>query len=97
MPRSIEELVAQGEGFQPRLGIIKRFTATGRLLDVGASHGTFSYLARESGFEVEAMEMDSASCRFIEGLGIRAVCASTLDAADNLLGSYDVITLFHVI
>lgn len=97
MPRSVEELRAQGEGFKPRLGIINRFAATGRLLDVGASHGTFSYLAQQNGFEVEAVEMDSASCRFIRELGIKAVCASTLDSAENLLGMYDVITLFHVI
>jgi 2-polyprenyl-3-methyl-5-hydroxy-6-metoxy-1,4-benzoquinol methylase len=97
VPGSIDELRAQGQGFKPRLSVIQRFTTTGKLLDVGASHGTFVYLAQQNGYEVEAVEMDPASCRYMQNMGIRAICATTLESAESMLGVYDVITLYHVI
>ncbi len=67
-----------------------------RLLEIGPSFGKFAALAKQSGFEVEAIEMDPDCCRFLEQVvGIQAHLARDVGPALGKLGQFDVIALWH--
>lgn len=87
--------VASAEAY--KLEIVGRFRASGRLLEIGPATGAFAYLAKQHGFEVDAIEMDAACCVFLESLGIRAVRSGDPAEALRDLPDYDVITLWHVL
>lgn len=97
LPGSSMELEAGAEATRPRLSFVQRFVAAGKLLEVGPGYGPFAYMAQRNGFQVEAIEMDPVCCQFMEKLGIRAICASSFDSVESLLGTYDVIALWHSI
>jgi len=81
-----------------KIEIVQRFCRQGRLLEIGPSHGSFSYLAKQAGFQVEAIEMDPACCLFLNDVvGVHAIQSN--DPAQGLLqvGPCDVIALWHVI
>lgn len=90
------ELAARHERFKVEL--IKRYIPHGRLLEIGPSRGDFLFHARKAGFDVEGIEMDEKCCSFIEHtLNIPVTNSSDTLSALNKAGSYDVITLWHVI
>ncbi len=79
-----------------KLEIVRPHAPGGRLIDVGPSYGGFPYLARESGYDVAAIEMDPDCCAFIEGeLGIEVHQSATPEGPLRSLGQADVITLWH--
>lgn len=81
-----------------KIEIVQRFSGKGRLLEIGPSYGSFTYLAQKAGFEVEAIEMNARCCQFLNDVvGVRAI--NTNDPIDALqrLEPYDVIALWHVI
>lgn len=81
-----------------KIDLIKDFVSEGRLLEIGPSYGSFTYLAKEAGFEVEAIEMSKKCCKFLEDVvGVRAINSSAPESALQELGPYDVIALWHVI
>ena len=81
-----------------KIDIVRRHKTSGRLLEIGASRGVFALLAKEAGFAVEVIEMDSRCCAFInEQLGISAVAGDDPVALLQDRTSYDVIALWHVI
>jgi SAM-dependent methyltransferase len=69
------------------------------MLEIGPSAGVFCYLAKESGFDVEAIEVDADCVRFLrEELGIPTIQSN--DPASVLKNgerSYDAICLWHSI
>ena len=81
-----------------KIEIVKRYINNGRLLEIGPSYGSFPYLAKEAGFEVEAIEMSALCCKFLnEVVGVRAINSDDPVHAMQYLESYDAITLWHVI
>jgi len=81
-----------------KIEIVKRFAGGGRLLEIGPAYGTFGWLAKQAGFEVEAIEMEAACCRFLtEKLRVKAIHDSDIVHALEACPSYDVIALWHVI
>lgn len=79
-----------------RADAVQRHVAAGRLLDVGCSTGEFLTAAAARGFEVEGLEPDpgtSAQARD-RGLNVRT---ATLEDAGYQPGSFDAVTLWHVI
>lgn len=69
-----------------------------RLLEIGPSFGKFAALARQGGYEVEAIEMDPGCCRYLEQVvGIRAHLAQDVRTVLGGLGRFDVIALWHSI
>jgi SAM-dependent methyltransferase len=55
-------------------------------------------LAKNSGFEVEAIEMDSGCCEFLsDELGIRAYHSASVVETMRSLGRYDVVAFWHSI
>ena len=81
-----------------KIEIIQRYVKEGRLLEIGPSMGSFIYLAKKSGFEAEAIEMDAKCSKFLnEVAGIPTVNSSDTCGALKTLKPYDVIAMWHVI
>jgi 2-polyprenyl-3-methyl-5-hydroxy-6-metoxy-1,4-benzoquinol methylase len=83
--------------YRYRLGIVRKFKTSGSLLEIGPSKGMFSWLAKLSGFDVSAIEMDADCVNFLRNqLQIPTVHS---DHPENVLGGdekqYDIICLWH--
>ncbi len=98
IPSSISEIAKAAEFERYKIDIVKQFASGGRLLEIGPAYGTFIYLAKEAGFDAEAIEMDSNCCRFLQGvIGVKAICSNDPIEALKKLDDYNVIALWHVI
>ncbi len=98
LPASMQQFEVGAEPERYKIELVQKFVSDGRLLEIGPSNGNFALLAKNSGFEVEALEMDERCCQFLnEFVGIKAICSC--DPAAALVSSrpYDVIVLWHVI
>jgi 2-polyprenyl-3-methyl-5-hydroxy-6-metoxy-1,4-benzoquinol methylase len=98
IPSSEDDLATLAENERYKIDIVQRYVSAGRLLEIGPAFGTFAYLAKRAGYEVEVIEMDDRCCRFMGStLGIRVHqgerCGEFL--ADSI--PFDVIALWHVI
>ncbi len=97
-PTTIEQLAVMAEGERYKLDIVQKYVRDGRLLEIGPAHGCFAYSAKKAGFEVEAVEMDSDCCVFLqEKVGIKVINEADTIAAVRDLENYDVIVLWHVV
>ena len=97
-PKSPEDLETGSEPERYKIKIIQRFSARGRLLEIGPSHGSFTYLAKKAGYEVEAIEMNARCCQFLnEVVGVNAIHSNDPIEALRHAEPYDVIALWHVI
>lgn len=95
-PTSKEELIECLERVEFRLDIVRQFKTAGRLLEIGPSFGAFALLAKNAGFHVDAIEMDSACCEFLSAeLGILAYNSASVVETLRSLGLYDVITFWQ--
>ena len=98
IPDSLAKLQAGAEGERYKIDIVQSFASKGRLLEIGPAYGSFTYLSKQAGFEVEVIEMDSECCRFLENVvGVKAIHSNDPSEALKTLHGYDVITLWHVI
>ncbi len=98
IPQSLQQLEAGAKGERYKIEIVKRFAASGRLLEIGPAYGSFAFLAKQEGFVVEAIELDADCCRFLEHVvGVKAINSADPSEALMRAESYDVITLWHVI
>jgi 2-polyprenyl-3-methyl-5-hydroxy-6-metoxy-1,4-benzoquinol methylase len=98
IPSSLEQLTAGAGQERYKIRLVKRFVPSGRLLEVGPGNGGFANIAKQEGFEVEAIEMDPGCCRFLEEVvGIRVTNASDVPRALLSLAPFEVIALWHVI
>src|SRR3989338_51129 len=98
VPESSAYLEAGSEPERYKIEIFQRFSGKGRLLEIGPSYGSFTYLAKKAGFEVEAIEMNARCCRFLNDVvGARAINSNDPINAQQHLEPYDVIALWHVI
>ncbi len=87
-------LRSQAERYKLRL--LLRVARGGRLLEIGPGAGGFLELAQSAGFEVEAIEQDGETCRYLERtLGARTYCTSDPASAVREAGPYAVIALWH--
>lgn len=72
------------------------FVAGGRLLDIGCGNGRFLRTMRDLGWEVQGVETNTQSAEFCRGTQL-AVHNGDLASAKYPSGSFDVVTLRHVI
>jgi hypothetical protein len=91
------ERVADRTRYQ--IDMVRRYVSGGRLLEIGPGVGCFAWLARQAGFEVEAIEQDAGCCAYLTGqLGVAAVRS---DAPAEVLAErprrYDAVVLWHVL
>ncbi len=95
---SIQELDSRAKEELYKLEILQKYISRGRLLEIGPSFGAFAYLAKQAGFEVEAIEMDANCCRYLtEVVGIKAIHDNNIILAIRKLESYDAIVFWHAI
>lgn len=98
IPETVDFLEANSAHEQYKIEIIQRYVKQGRLLEIGPSMGCFTYLAKQSGFEAEAIEMDAKCSKFLNLVaGIPTVNSSDTCAALKTLKPFDVIAMWHVI
>ncbi len=98
IPKSAEDLDAASKTEKYKIEIVQRFSEKGTLLEIGPSYGSFTYLAKKAGFEVDAIEMNTRCCQFLNE--VVGVDASNSDNPIEILQHkepYDVIALWHVI
>jgi 2-polyprenyl-3-methyl-5-hydroxy-6-metoxy-1,4-benzoquinol methylase len=98
IPASIDDLAKAADSERYKIEIVRQFVSEGKLLEIGPAYGSFLYLAKQAGFEVDAIEMDSNCCKFIsETIGANAIQNDDPSEALKITGSYNVIALWHVI
>jgi SAM-dependent methyltransferase len=98
IPETVDFLEANSAPEQYKIEIIQRYVKQGRLLEIGPSMGCFTYLAKQSGFEAEAIEMDAKCSKFLNLVaGIPTVNSSDTCGALKTLKPFDVIAMWHVI
>lgn len=98
VPDTTSALDVGADNERYKIEIIQRYIKKGRLLEIGPSLGYFAYLAKKSGFEVEAIEMDARCSKFLnEVAGIPTVNSNDTCGALKSLKPFDVIALWHVI
>jgi 2-polyprenyl-3-methyl-5-hydroxy-6-metoxy-1,4-benzoquinol methylase len=84
--------------YLPALQELKRLSpAGGRLLDVGCSIGQFLDLARDQGWEVEGVELNSDAARLAQNEKGLTVYNQTLEEVGYPDGSFDIVTLWGVL
>lgn len=81
-----------------RVALLRRFTSAGQaLLDVGSGSGEFAYMAALAGFDAHGLEPHAGYSAYTrETFGIDVITAP-LERAEIAAGSYDVITINHVL
>jgi 2-polyprenyl-3-methyl-5-hydroxy-6-metoxy-1,4-benzoquinol methylase len=98
VPSSINELAKAAEFERYKIDIVNQFASRGRLLEIGPACGSFIYLAKQAGFDAEAIEMDANCCTFIrEVIGAKVIQSNDPSDALKSLENYHVIALWHVI
>jgi 2-polyprenyl-3-methyl-5-hydroxy-6-metoxy-1,4-benzoquinol methylase len=98
LPATAEDIRRGAVHERYKIDLVRRYTDGGRLLEIGPSWGAFCLLAREAGFQVEAIEMDARCCEFLERqVGVRAIRSADEAAAIQQAEVPDVVALWHVI
>jgi SAM-dependent methyltransferase len=98
VPSNLEQLSAKAAPERYKIDLVRRFVPGGRLLEVGPAYGTFAHLARETGFDVTAVERDARCCRFLRDVvGVRTIRSDDVAPAVEKEPPYDVIAMWHVL
>jgi 2-polyprenyl-3-methyl-5-hydroxy-6-metoxy-1,4-benzoquinol methylase len=98
IPKDKASLLANSTLERYKLELVQQFIKNGHLLEIGPAWGTFAFLAKEAGFNVDVIEMDKPCCDFIQNkLGISVIQSDDPATALAGLSGYDVIALWHVI
>lgn len=96
--QTTEQLASNAKLESYKIDIVTQFVKSGSLCEIGPGGGGFVWLAKAVGFEVTAIEMDSAVCEFLsKTVGIRVINSSDVPDALTKLPKFDVIALWHVI
>jgi 2-polyprenyl-3-methyl-5-hydroxy-6-metoxy-1,4-benzoquinol methylase len=83
--------------WERRLNKLERFEKRGSLLDVGCATGAFLELAKKRGWKVSGTELSPYAARYAENiLGIPIFCGDLPDSPYPG-GSFDVVTMWHVL
>lgn len=81
---------------RPKVELVRRHVAAGRVVEIGPSYGAFAGVARDAGFDVTAVEMDADCCAYLERtVGVRAICSDAPESVLPQLAASDAIVLWH--
>lgn len=81
-----------------KIDAIRRFAASGRLLEIGPAFGVFALRAKREGFSVTCIERDARCRDYLEKtVGVQAIGSADPLAAMAQLPFFDVIALWQVI
>lgn len=100
LPKSESDLNERAIRLQSwKINLVKKYFTEGNLLEIGPAYGLFAHLAKNAGFKVTGIEMDSRCCSYLrESVGIDVIESS--DVHEVLVGlekKYKVIVLWQVI
>lgn len=96
LTNTVTELAESAKPEQYKVDIVRRFAPGGRLLEIGPGAGGFVCLAKQAGYEVHAIEMDSRVCQFLEDVaGVRAINSADVCTALRKEKPFDVIAMWH--
>ena len=98
VPKSSDYLEEGSKPENYKIEIVQGFVNHGRLLEIGPAYGSFTYLAKKAGFEVDAIEMNTRCCEFLNKVvGVNAINSQDPIVTLEQMEPYDVIALWHVI
>ncbi|WP_347258655.1 class I SAM-dependent methyltransferase [Methylocaldum sp.] len=98
LPATHEALAANAKHEAYKIELVRRHVRKGRVIEVGPATGGFCYLAKEAGYDVEAIEMDQRCSNFLRSaLGIKVLNSATETEALRSLQPANVIALWHVL
>ncbi len=83
-----------------KLEIVKQHAKGCTLLEIGPGNGTFAFLAKQEGFIVDTIEMDSKCSQFLaETIKVRNSIHSSniVESLENITERYDAIVMWHVL
>ena len=96
--RSLQELEGWAHTERYKLDIVSQYRRQGRLIEVGPASGAFAYLAKISGFDVTAIEMDERCSRYLsQEAGLHVIHSADEAKALATAPAADVIAMWHVI
>ena len=97
IPKSLDQLRIIAKRERYRLDSILKYKEGGRLLEIGPWMGIFSCNAKDAGFDVTTIEMDSNCIDFLRKVvGVKAIQSCEPESAlDQIEEKFDVITLWH--
>ena len=97
---TIDEIKKTTAGDQNKLHVVQQAAKGEKLLEIGPGSGAFAYLAKQAGFVVDAIEMDTSCCEILENTIEINKTINSSDIAEtlsNLNVKYDVIVMWQVI
>jgi hypothetical protein len=98
LPESLEVVARYAQHEQYKIDLVTKHLRQGRLIEIGPATGGFCFLAKQAGFDVQAIEMDARCSAFLrEVIGIAVVNSNEEVVALNRLEPADVIALWHVV
>jgi len=81
-----------------KIDIVNRFATGKRLLEIGPAFGVFAFQAKQGGYAVDVIEMDSRCCAFLrEAVQVGVTQSDVPHEAIRKLPEHDVIALWHVL
>lgn len=81
--------------FQKKIGEIKKYYLTGKLLDVGCALGSLLEVAKQQGFKAEGIDISDFAVKQCRKLGLSATQGVVADI--KVKKFYDIVTAFEVI
>ena len=89
--------LGEEDRYRAELGELSRFVSPGRILDIGCSTGRFLGLAKEAGWDPRGVELSSFAASVArEKWGVEVVTGHLADA-NYPSGSFDAVTMHHVL
>lgn len=95
---TLEQLQKVADKDRNKINTVRRFVSGGRLLEVGPAFGVFAWQAKQAGFVVDVIEMDTRCCEYLKGtLGVNVTQSDSPPAAMQVLEQHEVIAIWHVL
>lgn len=95
---SLEQLQKIADKDRNKIDTVLRFSTGGRLLEVGPAFGVFAWQAKQAGFVVDVIEMDSRCCEYLQDtLGVNVTQSDDPPTAMKSLPQHEVIAIWHVL
>jgi len=95
---SLDNLKAVAGKDRNKIETVLKYSIIGRLLEVGPAFGVFAWQAKQEGFEVDVIEMDTRCCEYLKStINVNVIQDDVPHDAIDKLPEHDVITIWHVL
>lgn len=94
----LEQLKSVAAKDRNKIDMVLKFARGGRLLEIGPAFGVFAWQAKQAGFAVDVIEMDTRCCEFLrQEVGVNAIQSDVPHYAMQALTQHEVIAIWHVL